>query len=177
MMSISIPRPAADEYAEWYAGYIAEASDITDLVTHLARQGDLTRKLFTALSDEQANFRYAPGKWSVKDIVLHLSDAERVFSYRVLCFARNDIQPLPGFAEGDWAAAAGAEVRGMAGLAAELFAARSATVALLQGLGEDTLARRGTASGNPFTVRSLAWIIAGHELHHLRIVRERYLTS
>lgn len=176
-MSISIPRPSPDEYTEWYAGYIAETADITDLLAHLTKQGDQTRKLFTALSDEQANFRYAPGKWSVKDIVLHLSDAERVFSYRMLCFARNDPQALPGFSESDWAAAAGAEVRGMAGLAAELFAARSATVALLQGLGEDTLARRGTANENRFTVRSLAWIIAGHELHHLRIVRERYLTS
>lgn len=176
-MSISIPRPAPDEYTEWYAGYLADASDITDLVTHLSRQGEQTRKLFTALSDEQANFRYAPGKWSVKDIVLHLADAERVFSYRLLCFARNDAQPLPGFSETDWAVAAGAEVRGMAGLAAELFAARSSTVALLQGLDDDTLARRGTANGNLFTVRSLAWIIAGHELHHLRIVRERYLTS
>jgi uncharacterized damage-inducible protein DinB len=176
-MSISIPRPAADEYTQWYAGYIDETSDITDLVTHLARQGDQTRKLFTALSDEQANFRYAPGKWSVKDIVLHLSDAERVFSYRMLSFARNDPQPLPGFSETDWAAAAGAEVRGMAGLAAELFAARTSTVALLQGLGEDTFARRGTANENLFTVRAVAWIIAGHELHHLRIVRERYLTS
>jgi uncharacterized damage-inducible protein DinB len=176
-MSISIPRPSPDEYTEWYAGYIAETSDIQDLVTHLGKQGDQTRKLFTALSEEQANFRYAPGKWTVKDIVLHLADAERVFSYRILSFARNDAQPLPGFSESDWAAAAGAEVRGMAGLAAELFAARSATIALLQGLGEDTLMRRGTASGNLFTVRSLAWIIAGHELHHLRIVRERYLTS
>lgn len=176
-MTIAIPRPTPDEYTEWYAGYIAETSDIKDLVTHLARQGDETRKLFTALSEEQANFRYAPGKWSVKDIVLHLADAERVFSYRLLSFARNDGQPLPGFSETDWAVAAGAEVRGMAGLAAELFAARSATVALLQGLGEDTLARRGTANENHFTVRSIAWIIAGHELHHLRIVRERYLTS
>ncbi|HET8633952.1 MAG TPA: DinB family protein [Gemmatimonadales bacterium] len=176
-MSISIPRPSPDEYTEWYAGYIAETSDIKDLVTHLGRQGDETRKLFTALSEEQANFRYAPGKWSVKDIVLHLADAERVFSYRMLWFARNDAQPLPGFSENEWAGAAGAEVRGMAGLAAELFAARASTVALLQGLGEDTLARRGTANENRFTVRSIAWIIAGHELHHLRIVRERYLTS
>jgi uncharacterized damage-inducible protein DinB len=176
-MSISIPRPAPDEYSEWYAGYIAETADVGDLVTHLSKQGEQTRKLFTALSDEQANFRYAPGKWSVKDIVLHLSDAERVFLYRMLCFARSDSQPLPGFEESAWAAAAGAEVRGMAGLAAELFAARSATVAFLQGLGDETLTRRGTANGNPFTVRSIAWIIAGHELHHLRIVRERYLTS
>ncbi len=176
-MSISIPRPAPDEYTEWYAGYIAETSDIKDLVTHLGKQGDETRKLFTALSEEQANFRYAPGKWSVKDIVLHLADAERVFSYRMLCFARNDQQALPGFSESDWAAAAGAEVRGMAGLAAELHAARASTVALLQGLGEDTLMRRGIANENRFTVRSIAWIIAGHELHHLRIVRERYLTS
>lgn len=176
-MSISIPRPSPDEYTEWYAGYIAETSDIKDLVTHLGRQGDETRKLFTALSEEQASIRYAPGKWSVKDIVLHLADAERVFSYRMLCFARNDAQPLPGFSENEWAGAAGAEVRGMAGLAAELFAARASTVALLQGLGEDTLARRGIANENRFTVRSIAWIIAGHELHHLRIVRERYLTS
>jgi uncharacterized damage-inducible protein DinB len=176
-MSITIPRPDAGEYPDAFAGYIADAAEITDLATHLPRQGDQTRKLFTALSDAQADFRYAPGKWSVKDIVLHLADAERVFAYRLLRFARADATPLAAFTEGDWARAAGAGVRGMAGLAAELHAVRSATCALLQGLAEDTLERRGTASGNQVSVRALAWIIAGHELHHLRIVRERYLTS
>ncbi len=175
-MSISIPRPDPGEFAEAYAGYIAEASDVTDLITHLAKQGDQTRKLFTALSDAQADFRYAPDKWTVRDIMLHLADSERVFAYRVLRFARNDATPLPGFEEQDWARAAGADVRGIAGLAAELHAVRVASVALLQGLGEDTLERRGVASGSPITVRALAWVIAGHELHHLRIVRERYLS-
>jgi uncharacterized damage-inducible protein DinB len=176
-MTIAIPRPASDEYPESYAGYIAEVAEVGDLVTHLTRQADLTRKLFTALSETQADFRYAPGKWSVKDIVLHLADAERVFSYRLLTFARKDTNALPGFAEDKWAAAAGAEVRGIAGLAAELHAARMSTCALLQGLGEETLDRRGVANGRNISVRALAWVIAGHELHHLRIVRERYLTS
>ncbi len=176
-MSMTIPRPGADEYPEAYAGYVAEASEVGDLAIHLARQGDQTRKLFTALSDAQADFRYAPGKWSVKDIVLHLADAERVFAYRILSFARGEAQPLPGFAEDDWARTAGAGVRGIAGLASELHAVRSATTALVQSLDEDMLGRRGVANGKSVSVRALAWVIAGHELHHLRIVRERYLTS
>ena len=176
-MATTISRPEPGEYASFYAGYVDEAKGISDLLVHLARQGDETRKLFTALTDAQAEFRYAPGKWSIKDIVLHLADAERVFSYRLLTFARKDSSSLPSFAEDGWAASASAGVRGIAGLAAELHAVRSATVALLRGVDEDALTRQGIASVNPVSVRALAWIIAGHELHHLTILRERYLRA
>lgn len=176
-MSITIPRPQPGEYPESYAGYIAQAADVGDLATHLAKQGDETRKLFTALSEAQAGFRYAPGKWTPRDIVLHLADAERAFAYRLLTFARGADTPLPGFDEVGWVRVANASERGMPGLASELYAVRSATSALLQGLAEDALDRRGIANGNLISVRALAWVIAGHELHHLRIIRERYIVS
>ncbi len=173
-MTLSIPPPAADEYAPFYAGYIARVPG-DDALAPLAAQESETAELLAGLSEEQAAFRYAPGKWSVKQVAAHLSDAERVFAYRALRIARGDRTPLPGFDENAYAAEAGADARPLADLAAELRAVRAATLALFRGLDPAALLRRGTANGVPVTVRAAAWIIAGHERHHLGILRDRYL--
>jgi len=174
MPPLSIPRPGDGEYAPFYAGYIAKLPG-DDALAPLAAQERETAELLGGLSAEAAAFRYAPGKWSVKQVAAHLADAERVFAYRALRIARGDETPLPGFDEKAYADAAGADARPLAELAAELRAVRAATLALFRGLDPAALARRGTANGVPVTVRAAAWIIAGHERHHLEILRTRYL--
>ena len=175
-MTTQLPRPAAGEYAQFYAGYIAEMPD-GDLLAALERQGEETFSLLSALPEQRGHHRYAPGKWSIKDIACHLADAERVFAYRALRFARGDASPLAGFDENDYVRAAGAETRPLVELAAELHAVRRSTIALLRGLPPGAAERRGTANGAEMSVRALAWVIAGHERHHIRVLHERYLTG
>ncbi len=171
--TIAIPRPAADEHAPFYAGYIAAVPG-DDAMAPLATQLDDTLRLVRGLSDARALHRYAADKWSVKQVLVHVSDAERVFAYRALRFARADATPLPGFDEHAWAAAAGADRRPLGDLVEELRAVRAASLALYRSLDEAEIERRGEANGWPVSVRALAWITAGHERHHARILRERY---
>ena len=167
-------RPAAAEYAPFYAGYVARvpAGDIIDV---LRRQGGETTAFFRSIPDDRTTTGYAAGKWSIRDIVQHMSDTERIMSYRALRIARGDRTPLPGFEEKDYTPMANANTREMALLLAELEIVRRSTIALLEGLPGEAWPRNGTANGTGITVRALATIIAGHELHHLAIVRERYL--
>ena len=169
-------RPDPSEFAPFYAGYIAGVPD-GDLLNTLERQGRETRAALAGLSDARGDYAYAPGKWTIKEVLGHVADGERVFSYRALTFARGDGGPLPGFDEQAWTPASGARSRTMAELLDELAAVRGATLALLRGLPSEAPTRRGTANDQPITVRALAWIIAGHERHHLRILRERYLQT
>ena len=167
-------RPEPSEYANFYAGYIAKVPD-----------GDLVQTLETGLADfsetigslpeSKGGFAYAPGKWTLRELLGHVIDAERVFAYRAMRIARGDTTALPGFDEKAWVPASGANQRTLADLLAELRAVRNATVALLRHLPEEGVTRMGTASNNPVSVRALAWIIAGHPIHHLGVVRERYL--
>jgi hypothetical protein len=168
-------RPAATEYAAFYAGYIAGVPD-GDLLQILSAQRHETAELLERLPEERGNYAYAPGKWALKEVVGHIADAERVFSYRALRFARGDETELAGFDENKWVPQSGATARTLSDLAGELGQVRGATLSLLAHLPADVVMRRGTANGNPVTVRAIAWIIAGHERHHLRILRERYLT-
>lgn len=172
MASLLTP-PAPDEYAPFYHGYVAGVAD-ADLLALLESQVAALRRALGGLSDEAARYRYAPGKWSIKDVVGHLADAERVMAYRALRIARGDATPLPGFDENAYAEAAGADARPLADLLDELAAVRTATLALVRALGADALARRGTANGQPVTVRALVFIVAGHAHHHARILAERY---
>ena len=169
----AVPRPAPGETNEYYAGYIDYVPD-GDIVEILERQLGETLAPLERLDDDAARHRYAPGKWSVKEMVGHLSDTERVFAYRLLRMARGDATPLPGFEQDDFVAAARFDERGIGELIDEFRSVRAATLALLRGLTPDELARTGTASGFPFTARSIAWIIAGHELHHRGVLRDRY---
>lgn len=167
-------RPGADEYPAYFERYIRLVPD-GDIVATLTGQMAESATLLAGISEERAFFRYAPRKWSIKEVVGHVIDAERVFSYRGLRFARNDQTPLPGFDENPYVEIAHFDERPLADLAGELRLIRGATIALFAHLDDEALLRRGTASGREHTARSLAWIIAGHELHHLDVVRKRYL--
>ena len=171
-----LSRPTAGEYAPFYAGYIAEMPD-GDLLAALERQGEETFSLLSALPEERGDHRYAPGKWTVKDIAAHLADAERIFAYRALRFARGDTAPLAGFDENEYARTAGAGQRRLVELAGELHDVRRATLSMFRGLPPGAGERRGSANGVEISVRALAWVIAGHERHHIRVLHERYLTG
>lgn len=168
-----LARPGADEYAPFYASYIAGVpeGDILDL---LARQAEETQALLSPLAPERASYRYAPDKWSVTEVAGHLCDAERIFSYRALRFARGDETPLPGFDEAAYVPQAGFERRGLPDVLAELRALRQSTLCLFRGLDDAAGLRRGVANGNPMSTRAAAYVIAGHERHHVGVLRTRY---
>lgn len=174
MTSFTIPRPASSEYAPYYSGYVGAVPD-GDLLTLLERQGRETVKLLRGVNEKKSQYRYAPGKWTIREVAGHVSDAERVFTYRALRFARGDATPLASFDENAWGAATNADMRPLADHIEELAAIRAATLALFRGLSEEQFARSGIASGHQITVRALAYITAGHERHHVKILRERYL--
>ena len=167
-------RPAAGEFAEYYGHYITCVPD-GDVCAQLERQIGDTIAYIKSRGDAWTSTRYAPGKWSVKDVIVHVADAERVFAYRALRIARGDQTPLASFEQNDWVPVASADARSTADLLDEFAATRNATAKLLRSFDDAAWARRGTASNNPVTVRALAYIIAGHELHHLAILRERYV--
>lgn len=168
-----ITRPAADEYNPYYGRYISQVPG-DDALAALAAQLGETLALLAPLDDARALHRYAPGKWSVKETLGHLADAERVFAYRALRFARADATPLPGFDENRYVPAGRFDARPIEALRGELAAVRAANLALFRSFDAAALARRGEASGHPVSVRALAWIIAGHERHHGALLRERY---
>jgi uncharacterized damage-inducible protein DinB len=167
-------RPEASEYAAYYTGYVGMVPD-GDLIGILEQQEKITSTLLGAVPESRGDFAYAPGKWTLKEVVSHVADAERVFVYRLLRIARGDQTPLAGFDEKSWVPNAGCDRRTLADVLEELRAVRAGTIALLRHLPAEATTRRGTANNVEVTVRALAWIIAGHELHHLSIIRERYL--
>ncbi len=167
-------KPAADEHAPFYAGYIAEAGN-GDVLTILERQLGDTLSLFRGVPEARWGHRYAEGKWTVRQVLNHVIDAERVFAYRVLRAVRNDPTELPGFDEGPWAATARADDRTMADLCGEFAMVRGANLALFTAMNDEEAARRVVANGRAVTARALVWICAGHERHHGNVVRERYL--
>jgi len=169
-----IPRPGPGDYAPHLAPYI-ELVPAGALLDHLEIQARHFEALLGEVGPERALFRYAPGKWSIKELVGHVSDTERIMAYRLLCVARGDTTPLPGFEEDAYVRAAHADARSLEDLTSEFFAVRRATLALLRGLDAGDLARRGTASGHPVSASALAHVIAGHLAHHGRILEEHYL--
>ena len=167
-------RPQPTEYAPYYGQYIARVAD-GNIITILGQQIDNTLALLHGLSDAQARSRYAPGKWSVKEVVGHLMDTERIFGYRALRFARNDQTPLSGFEQNDYVQQAAFDAQSLSDLASEFEHVRRGNIHLLRGLTADSWDRRGEANANEVSVRALAYIIAGHELHHMEIIRTKYL--
>lgn len=172
----TIPRPGPGEYAPSHATYVAAVPD-GDVLALLQKQLSETTRLLSRLGEKRSRHRYAPGKWSIREVLGHLIDAERVFTYRALTFARADRTALPGFDENMWASASNADSRTLKSLLEELKAIRSATLALFRGFTEEQLARTGIASGQQVSVRGLLYVTTGHERHHLRILRERYLAK
>ena len=169
---MTINRPDASEFAPFYAGYIAKVPD-SGPVAMMKEQIDQLEKL-KSLPDDKANYRYAEGKWSVKDVLGHMADGERVFSYRLVRIARGDKTPMPGFEENDWAKAAPHGKRPIGAVIDELIAVRRATLALMESLDETAIANSGVANNNPVTGRAICWIVAGHTKHHLDVLKERY---
>ncbi len=176
MTTMTSTRPGPDEHAAFYANYIRLVPD-GDALSLLDQQRKDTKKLLGAISEAKATYRYAPDKWSIRGVVGHVTDSERVFAYRALSIGRGDPNPLPGFDEKTWAQASGSDDRTLKDLVKEYDLVRGATVALFRSLSDEAWTRRGTANNNPVSVRALCWIILGHERHHVRILQERYLAG
>jgi len=172
-MPTTLSRPAADEYLAYYDRYVTLVPD-GNLVDILLEQQLETIGMLRRVDDERGLHAYAPGKWTIKEVIGHLCDAERVFAYRALRFARGDAQPVAGFDENAYVPAGRFNERRIGGLIDEFQSIRAATVHVFRYLTEDDLARRGIANGHPISVRALGYVIAGHELHHAKLLRERY---
>ena len=170
---MEIPRPRPGDCSEYLTGYSSLVPDGPILET-LAVQSEETAALLAAAGEELGEHRYAEGKWTVKEVVGHLADSEMVFAYRALRFGRADTTPLPGFEQDDWVPQAGCGERTLADMAGLLQRVRAASLALFGGFPEGAWRRRGVAAEAEIVVSAFPWIIAGHELHHLRILRERY---
>ena len=169
-------RPEAGEYSEYHDKYIALVPG-TDILGALEAQRLVMAQLLGARSEREGNFRYAADKWTVKEVIGHVTDSERIFAYRALRFARADNTPLSGFEQDDYVKSGGFRDRTLADLAQEFAEVRGATIALFSGLEGPAWQRRGIANHNEVSVRALAFIIAGHELHHRRILEEKYLPA
>jgi len=168
-----IDKPAENEYASFYARYVALVPE-ADILGVLEQQTQAIGRLAGSVGAEKETYRYAPGKWSVREVFGHLVDGERVFGYRAFCFSRGEQAALPGFDENQYVAVAGADRIPIAELADEFAAVRASNLAFLRRLSGAEAARVGTASGKPISVRALAYIMAGHPRHHLAVLRERY---
>jgi hypothetical protein len=173
-MTAAIERPTDTEYLSYYGRYISLVPD-GDILAILSQQNEGTLTLLHGLSESQGVFRYAPGKWSIKELVAHLTDAERIFSGRALRFSRDDATPLPGFEENEYVRNGGFDSFALADLVAGFENVRKSTVSLFKLMSSEASKRRGKANNAEVSVRALAYIIAGHELHHMNILRTRYL--
>lgn len=168
-----MPRPAVSDASTFHFKYI-DLVPGDDICAFLESQQADALSLFAGISDQRSAHRYAAGKWSIREVVAHMSDTERVFAYRAFWFARGFETPLPGFDQEVAAAVAGAHERSWPSLVDEFRTVRQATLSLFRHLPQDGWPRRGIASDNPVTVNALAYIAAGHVAHHLAILRERY---
>jgi len=170
----AFPRPSAEEYAPYYGKYV-ELVPGGDLLETMGHQLDDVWQFFATLPEAKGDHAYAPGKWTIRELLGHVIDTERIFAYRALRIARGDQTPLAGFDENSYAPESLASKRKLVDLAEELALVRRSNLALLKTLTPEVAARMGTASGHPVSVRAIAWIMTGHLLHHTLIVRERYL--
>ncbi len=169
-----IQKPATSEYNPFYEPYISRITD-EDLVNTLKAQLNSVVDFFGSLSEEQANYRYAKGKWSIKEVLNHLNDTERVFAYRALNIARGDQSELPGMDQNTYQDNSRTEGRSMSSLIEEFKAIRLSTIALFEPLTAEDSMRSAVASGSIVTVRALAAMIAGHYIHHIEVVKSKYL--
>ncbi len=169
-----IAKPSKSDYAEFYAGYISQVEE-GDVVATLKKLQESTKKLLDSISEEKANYAYAPEKWTIKEMIEHTIDAERIFAYRFLRIYRGDETPLPSFEQNDYVKNGDANKRTLPSLAHEFYALRAANLFLFENLDDSKLDFQGIASGKRITARALLYIIAGHETHHIKILKERYL--
>lgn len=174
MKPATIEKPAAEEYNEYYGGYISQVTE-SDLLGVLAAQPSEIAGVFGSLDEARGTFAYAEGKWTLKEVLSHLIDGERHFAYRIHRISRGDSTPIEGFEQDGYIENSYANARTFADLIAEFTELRQANLRPLQTLSETDWTRIGTASGFPVSVRALAYIMAGHVRHHVAIVKERYL--
>jgi uncharacterized damage-inducible protein DinB len=173
MATLSISRPAADEAADLYHRYIARVSQ-TNIAEQLAEQLGELDSLVRPLEENDGLRRYAPGKWSIKELLGHLADAERIFSYRLLRISRGDTTPLPGFDENAYVPPGEFDSRPLRELMEDFRAVRQSTIRLVESTPASAWSRRGEASGKQISARALAYILVGHVTHHMGVMRERY---
>ena len=176
MNNTTISRPDETEYLPYFGKYISLVPE-GDIIDLLSRQLDETLGLLREIPESQAGFRYGDDKWSIKELVGHVIDAERIFAYRALRFARNDQTPLAGFEQDDYIRNAAFDERSLNDLASEFESVRRSTIYLFKQLDAEASMRAGLANGSKISVRALAYSIAGHELHHRSILRDRYLQA
>jgi DinB superfamily len=168
--------PATTDYAPHYAKYIQLVPD-GDLLDIMASQARDYQRLLAPLSEDQGNFRYAPDKWTIKESLGHVTDAERVFTYRMLRFARADQTPLAGFEQDDYVRASNCSARKLTDLLEEFAAVRRASITLVRSLDDKAWHRRGVASGKEISVLALGFVVIGHAAHHQHLFEEKYLTA
>ena len=172
--NLIISRPEPTEYPHELDQYISLVPG-NDLLSYFDTQTMSVASLANTLSEEQLLYKYAEGKWSVKDIFCHLIDCERIYDYRTLCIARGDKTELPGFEENDYAKTAHADARQISDIIAEYKAVRTSSVELFKSFDEKILLRSGIANNSLRSVRAIGYSLAGHEIHHLNVINERYL--
>ena len=169
-----IAKPQPGEYAPYASMYISLLPDDGLLLKYLKDNLKSTKDFIQSLPKEKLTYRYAEGKWTIKEVLLHIIDDERVYAYRALRFARNDQTELPGFEQDDYARHSNANARSGKSILQEFTAVRKATLALFAGLPENAFTRTGVANNHSVSVRALAYHLAGHEMHHLNIIKQRY---
>jgi hypothetical protein len=174
-MGVYLARPEPQEYSTYFSGYVALVP-AGDILVLLRKQHEETRARLLAIPSGKWDYAYAPGKWTVKEVVGHIADAERIFCYRALRIAREDATPLAGFDEKKYVPSSLFGQRTLESLVAEFSSVRAATLSLFDGLPKEAWTRMGTSNNAGISVRALACITAGHELHHMKILREKYLS-
>lgn len=167
-------RPATTDFASFYAGYVSLVEDTDDIVSVIEAQSSDTQKLLATLDESRAGYRYADGKWTIREVIGHVADSERILGYRALAIARGETQRLPGFDEQDYVRNAAFDEWKLGDLAEQYALVRRSHIVLFRNLPTEAWERRGVANGSEVTVNALAWIIAGHERHHVKVLRERY---
>lgn len=168
-------RPESNEIHPHFASYVNRVPE-TDIIGALVSQLDEMRSLLGSIDAERAGHRYAEGKWSIRELVGHIGDGERMFGYRAFAIARGDQQSLPGFEENEYIAAANYDLWTMPDLIESFSVLRTSNILMLRMLDEAAWSRFGTANGNPVTPRALAYVMVGHARHHASVLREKYLT-
>ena len=169
-------KPHPSEYDEFYSNYvnIVKYDDLYEALTNAAAA---SKRFWSSIPEEKGDFRYADGKWSIKELLQHIIDTERIFSYRALAFARGEQTALPGYDENQYAANCLADSRSLKEIIDELALVRKSTIALFNSFDESVLNNLGKASGSNLSVKATGFIIVGHEIHHLKVVKERYLND
>ena len=175
MTWLEVEPPTSDEYDAYYQGYIEQVEG-RKLSLILRQQRAAMLELLDSLSEEQAEFRYAPGKWSVKQVLGHLLDTERVFVYRAMSIARGEKQSLSGFDQDEYVRTGNFDQRSVESLRAEYQAVRNGSIAFFESLDEESWRKMGTANGVNVSVRAIGYIVPGHEAHHVQVLQERYLS-